>query len=291
MTEPKVTVIIPCYNAERYLAETINSVLAQTYDSFRIIAVNDGSSDNTAAILTGYSEKVTVLEHSDGKNHGQAAALNLGLSCTDSEYIAFIDADDLWHSDKLRKQVELLDNNRDVDLVYTNGHVIDADGNCLYLLFDKNHRERNRVGEILLDCYIRTPSLVMVRRSILQEAGAFTIGIIPDQDMWVRIKEIGAFHYLGEVLTSYREHREQVSSVCNNKLWIDSLLVLNMAMDRYPYPGWLKNKRLAVIHYRMGVFSIKVGRYSSAILHFLKSCWYDPVRAFKRIFGSRLENG
>jgi len=190
---PKVTVIIPCYNASRYLQQTIDSVLAQTYPNVHIIAVNDGSTDDTAVILNSYADRITVLNHDDYGNHGQAASLNLGFAHNDSEYVAFLDSDDVWHQDKLRKQVHILDEFQNIGLVYTNGYVIDGNGKELYTLFDKNHVENNMTGSILLNCYIRTPSLVMIRSSILKAAGLFTVGIIPDQDMWIRTKELTSF--------------------------------------------------------------------------------------------------
>ncbi|QEM68661.1 glycosyltransferase [Geobacter sp. FeAm09] len=284
---PKVTVIIAVYNQERYVAQTIESALAQRYDDYAIIAVDDGSTDRSAEIIDAYAGRIRILRHEDHGNHGQAAALNLGLLHAESEYIAFLDNDDLWHPDKLRKQVEILERNQDVGLVYTNGQVIGPDNTTLYPLFAEDHRETNRLANVLLDCYIRTPSLVMVRRSLLQAVGPFTVGIVPDQDMWVRIKERSDFFYLNEKLTYYRQHPEQLSITKCSKMWEDSLVVLKSAMERYPYPAWVRRKRLAVIHYRLGAFCLQAKIYHKAIWHFVRSCWYDPVRAAKCILLSR----
>lgn len=285
MISSKVTVIVPCFNSRRFLGLTLDSILAQSYDDFCVIAVDDGSTDGTATLLESYASRVTVLAHEDGGNHGQAASLNLGVSQTESDYIAFMDADDIWQPDKLLKQAEILDRHQDVGLVYTNGYVIDATGNKLYTLFNKNHVESNGIGAILLNNYIRTPSLVMVRRSLLQTVGPFTVGIIPDQDMWVRIKEISRFYYLDEPLACYREHQGQLSLTSNKKMWIDSLWVLENALQRYPYPKQINNKRRAVIHYRLGLASFQMNDYPAALTYFLKSCWYDPLRVLQHITG------
>ena len=119
MRSPRVGVIIPCYNQERYVGLTINSALAQNYADFSVVVVDDGSTDNTPAVLNTYSDRITILTHDVPGNHGQAAALNLGIQHTESEFVAFLDNDDLWHSDKLRKQVEVFDRHSDVGLVYS----------------------------------------------------------------------------------------------------------------------------------------------------------------------------
>ena len=95
MHDPNVSVVIPCYNAERYLVQTLNSVLAQTYKNVHIVAVDDGSTDRTSVILENYSNRITTLTHKDKGNHGAPLSMNLGLSHSDSDYIAFLDADDL----------------------------------------------------------------------------------------------------------------------------------------------------------------------------------------------------
>lgn len=279
----KVAVIISCYNSAKYIRQTLGSILAQNYSSFQVIAVNDGSTDATATILQSYGRRITVLNHPDGGNHGQSASLNLGIAQSNSDYIAFMDHDDLWQPDKLKKQTDLLDQHHDIGLVYTNGHVVGKKGDKLYPLLGKGHVEKNSIGDILLDCYIRTPSMVMVRRSLLVQVGEFVPGIIADQDMWVRIKEISHFYYLNEPLVCYREHFDQVSSVNNLKMWQDALLVLENAMQRYPYPLWIRNKRLAVIHYRLAKAFLQVQAYPTAIMHLVKSFQHDPVRAVRHL--------
>lgn len=284
----KVAVIITCYNSEKHIRQTLDSVLAQDFDSFQVYAIDDGSTDSTASILKTYGNRIIVLTHADGGNHGQAASLNLGISLSDSVYIAFMDHDDLWQPDKLKKQVDILDQHQDVGLVYTNGYVIDAKGDRRYPLLGKEHVEKNNIGDILLDCYIRTPSMVMVRRSLVTQVGPFVQGIIADQDMWVRIKEVSRFHYLDEPLVCYREHSDQFSSVNSLKMWKDSLLVLENAMQRYPYPSWIRNKRLAVIHYRLGKASQRMQAYPTAIMHLVKSFRYDPSRAVRHVTGKKV---
>lgn len=112
---PRVSVLIPCYNAGRYLAAALDSVLAQTYRDFEIIVVDDGSADNCAAIVAQYPQ-VRYYYH---PHSGISVTRNIAVSKATGEMIAFLDADDLWAPDKLEKQIAYLDSHPDCQLVYT----------------------------------------------------------------------------------------------------------------------------------------------------------------------------
>ncbi len=274
---------MPCYNGAVYLVRTIESVLAQSYKKYHFIAGNDGSTDNTAEILAIYADKITIVGHPDHGNHGQAATYNLCLKHVDAEYIAFIDNDDLWHADKLQEMVNGMESLPGVGLMYSNGNVIDGNDKVLYPFLVNSHRETNATGAILLDCYIRTPSAVMVRSSVLRAAGAFTEGIIPDHDMWIRMKELASFSYLDKKLFSYRVHDGQLSVTATEKMWRDGVGTLERAVARYDYPSCIRRKRLAVIAYRLGDYARLSRNMLSAVYNYARSFFYDPIRAVKKI--------
>ena len=111
-TVPRVSVITIFFNAERFLAEAVESVLAQHYEDYEIILVDDGSSDGSSEVARGYAEKsarVRYLEHPGHENRGMSASRNLGIDAARGYLIAFIDADDRWRPSKLTEQVDLLD--------------------------------------------------------------------------------------------------------------------------------------------------------------------------------------
>src|SRR5438132_14386761 len=105
-SEPRVSVIIPTYNCARFLPESVNSVLSQTLNDYEIIVVNDGSTDNTEEVLAPFRSRITYTYQI---NKGLPAALNAGIKIAKGELLAFLDSDDVWHADKLAKQVELMD--------------------------------------------------------------------------------------------------------------------------------------------------------------------------------------
>lgn len=120
--DPLVTVIVPFFNAEKFIQEAIESVLAQTYNNWELLLVDDGSTDGSSDIAIRYAQKdskrVRYLQHDGHKNQGLSASRNLGVRHAKGEYVAFLDADDVWLPDKLQEQVVILDSNRDAAMVY-----------------------------------------------------------------------------------------------------------------------------------------------------------------------------
>jgi len=114
-----VSVIMTAYNAEKHVVEAIESVFSQTYNDIELICVNDGSTDKTKEILLSYGERIKYLEHDT--NMGIAVGRNTGLAVARREYIAFIDADDIWKPQKLLMQINFLESNPSVDIVF--GHM------------------------------------------------------------------------------------------------------------------------------------------------------------------------
>lgn len=121
-----VSIIIPVYNAQKYIKETIDSILSQTYENYEIILVDDCSTDNTANIIKQYSDN-RIVYHLQEKNGGAGVARNTALSIAKGQYVAFLDSDDIWESDKLEKQMNLHKENSACWFSYTGAYVIDED--------------------------------------------------------------------------------------------------------------------------------------------------------------------
>ncbi|HMJ08789.1 MAG TPA: glycosyltransferase [Pyrinomonadaceae bacterium] len=126
MNTPKVSVIIPNYNYDKYISKAIDSVLAQTYTNIEIIVVDDGSIDNSLSVLEKYGDQITVLKQ---QNQGVSPARNAGVAHSSGEYLAFLDADDIWLPEKLERQMERFLGSPEVGLVHCSMTFIDGDGN------------------------------------------------------------------------------------------------------------------------------------------------------------------
>ncbi len=143
---PKVSVVIPAYNAMTYLPETITSVLQQTYTDFEVVVVNDGSTDKIEEWIVQISDpRIKLVSQA---NLGLAGARNTGIRESQGKYLAFLDADDLWEPTKLEKQVKILEKNPEVGLVYTWVTYIDETGQSTGRVFDL--RQRVMYGKISL---------------------------------------------------------------------------------------------------------------------------------------------
>lgn len=185
--KPEVSVVIPAYNAEKYLAETIRSVLDQTYNSYEVIVVDDGSSDGTLEVARSFDSRIKALTKPNG---GPASARNLAIRNSRGAYIAFLDSDDLWTPDKLERQVALLENNPAVGLTYSEA-----------LMFTDDNGERkvgDRIGftlnpsfrSLLFGDYIPN-STVIIRRACVDKVGLLNesrdlIGV-EDYEYWMRV--------------------------------------------------------------------------------------------------------
>jgi len=213
--KPLVSVIIPCYNAEKFLSTTLQSVLKQTYDNIEIIIVDDGSTDSTSQIVSNLIEqnptdkKIIFYRQA---NKGVSAARNLGIQMASGEIIAFLDSDDIWYPHKVITQLELLDAHSDVVIVASNFDRLSPYGKLLktkkiskkiYYLDFQQLAVKNKIGT----------STVMVRKEIFEKVGFFDESLRgpEDWDMWLRIAKVGKIAYIDEPLAIYREHYESLS--------------------------------------------------------------------------------
>jgi len=278
MRGQSVAVIIPCYNSSKYIRKTLDSALNQNYKDLEIIAIDDGSADETKKILESYLPKIRILSHPKNANLGQAASLNLGINETKSHLIAFLDSDDIWYPNKIEEQVKIFKKYSDVGLVYTSGYVIDENDKILYNLFPDDFQEENIRGEILLKCYLKTPSTVMVRREELKKIGLFKPYLRngQDHDMWIRMSEVTKFYYIPNILAAYRKHPGQIS--LRRRLWEEGFGILREACKRYPYGLNLRRKRLAVLYYRLGEYDWRHNDYFRALKNYILTGVLDPFR-------------
>ncbi|UFP96580.1 glycosyltransferase [Gloeobacter morelensis] len=226
---PKVSVVIPAFNALRYLPRTVDSALAQSFGDFEVLIVDDESTDGTADwVRTIADRRVRLLEQ---KNQGAAAARNAGIRQARGEYIAFLDADDLWEPAKLERQVACLDARPEVGVVYTWVRVIDQDGEPTGSLYRPG--DEGRIWPQLVRVNNIYPSAAMVRRQCFERVGLFDLELrfAEDWEMWLRIAADYAFAVLREPLMRYRRHPQ-----CKSKKSSEAglLKVMDKAFERGP---------------------------------------------------------
>lgn len=222
-----VSVIIPAYNGMNYLPKTLESLLSQTFKDFEVIIVNDGSTDGIEDWFSTITDsRIKLISQ---VNQGIAAARNTGIAHAQGEYIAFLDTDDLWHSTKLEKQVQALDRNSEVGLVYTWVALINDRGKHLGKV--RRHTVEGNVWQKLIERdLVASGSCPMIRRRCFETEGLFDRNIpssVEDWDMWLRIAAHYRFKVIEETLVYYRRHEGNLS-----KNWHTALESYQMAIDK-----------------------------------------------------------
>ena len=284
---PTVSVVIPVYNRERFIGETIRSVLDQSFQDFELIAVDDGCTDGSRRVLESFGDRVRVLEHPGRENRGQSAALNLGIRHARGRYLGLLDSDDLWLPRKLESQVAYLEANPAIGLVYGNGRAIDADGHDLYNIYEPGHHENSEPNRVLVDCYFLVPNNSLVRRSVFEQAGVFdeSLRAAQDHDMAIRIAEVTRLAYIDEPVFCYRRHPDSISRKRADVRWRNGFLILDKARARYPYPRSVVWRRRAVLHFRLGQCFMESRSPLRALRHLVAAFMFDPVRSLAVLAG------
>ena len=211
----KVSIVIPIYNTEKYLRECIESALNQNYDDIEIIAVNDGSTDNSLEILEEYADKIRIITKSNG---GTASALNVGIENMKGEWFKWLSADDVLYPNAIRElilEAKKLENKKNI--LYSNYDIINSEGDIIKQFIEPNYNELSSFdfNTILLDHYTGNGTTSLIHKSALDEYGMFneTIGFEEDYELWLRFCLIHGcrLHLIPKVLAKYRVHETQLT--------------------------------------------------------------------------------
>jgi glycosyltransferase involved in cell wall biosynthesis len=215
MQSSRVSIMMPAYNAGLYIEQAIESVLAQSYPHWELIVVNDGSTDQTGEIAARYQdERILLIEQANG---GESVARNRALDQMTGEFVAFLDADDMWLPHHLAATVAHLKNHPACIGVYSDGHYCDQQGCSMYTL---SSRRRGPFEGWIFEELVRAsdvfgpPICVMLRHEIIaQHALRFDPNIVigPDWDFMIRYAEVGQFGYLNQCTCLYRVHQTNVT--------------------------------------------------------------------------------
>jgi glycosyltransferase involved in cell wall biosynthesis len=235
MQDAKVSVVITCYKYAHYLPLAMDSVLRQTHRNVEVIMVNDGSPDNTDEVMQRYLSDPRVV-YIKQENAGQAVAKNNGIARATGDYIAFLDADDIWADDKLAKQLPLFANPQ-VGVVYCRVNYMDENGKP-YALQPRDLLEPKSgwiVQHLFKDNLIPFCAAV-VRRDCFAEVGvmdtSFRMGI--DWDLWLRMSVKYQFAYVDEALLNYRVgHSGQMSKNFLVREQ-DTMRIMRQFIDNHP---------------------------------------------------------
>lgn len=203
---PLISIIIPAYNAEKFIAKTLDSVLAQTYKNYELIVVDDGSSDKTAEVVEEYLKKndmhgMCIRQ----QNKKIAGARNTGIRAASGPWIALLDHDDLWFPQKLEEVIKELNRHPDVDLICHNEIVTERDNTRRISRNGPN--SVNMYESLLFSGNCLSPSATLFKKNVALKSEGFhedpAYNTVEDYDFWLRISRIAKFHFLNQTLGEY----------------------------------------------------------------------------------------
>lgn len=231
----KISVVIPAYNAAEFLPRCLKSVFAQTLAPEEVIVVDDGSSDNTAAVAAELGAKVIRRQ-----NGGTSAAKNTGIQAATGDWIALLDADDIWMADKLQQQVALIGS--DTVLVYTGIREFDDRGTRDYTFV---HPRALKVT-LRYSTSIKTSSVIVRRQAVMQNGG-FREDILAceDWEMFVRLQRMGSFEAVPDPLTHYYVYPNSLSADPERMLQtLDQIIDTTLLADLHGFKHWVWRRRV-----------------------------------------------
>ncbi|MGH7863491.1 MAG: glycosyltransferase family 2 protein [Candidatus Binataceae bacterium] len=199
---PRVSVIVPVFNAERTLARALDSIIDQSYRDFELIVVDDGSTDHGDRVLTRYSGRLRAIRQSNG---GPSAARNAGVRASGGEYLAFLDADDWWRPEMLAGAVQLLDRDPKCVLAYCDLQMADSEGREFRTVVGGTSNAPS-LKDMLAKLWPILPSGVLIRRSAYERVGGFPEQLTAFEDvyLWLLLREQGHFAHIAEPLAVWR---------------------------------------------------------------------------------------
>jgi glycosyltransferase involved in cell wall biosynthesis len=281
---PTVSVILPVWNGERFLAEAVESVLAQTFEDIELLIVDDGSTDTTSEIADAFARR-------DGRVHvirlgrsGIADALNAGIARARGRFVARMDADDISHPTRLAKQIAYLESNADCVAVGTAIEVIDEAGEFVGTrTYPARHTDITRQMINGLANTLAHPTVV-TRTEALLSVGGYRRDRVPseDLDLWIRLSQIGTLANISEHLLRYRRHRDTVGVRERDGQWKIGNEIINEARRRRGMrplevrPLSAMRNRVASYHFECARTALLSGPRAAAVRHARASIASEP---------------
>lgn len=273
MSKPLVSVVIPNYNYARYLNGAIDCALTQSHENVEVIVVDDGSADNSRSIIEGYGDKIKAIFQS---NAGVSAARNNGAKLAAGEYIAFLDADDIWFAEKLEKQVGLFELEKNLGLVHVGVEEFDDEGNTLKIRLDGMSGDVSH--ELLLferSVVLGGGSGMMIPRDVFEQVGGFDLNLLTsaDWDLFYRVSTKHKIGFVPEVLLKYRIHGSNMHGNIN-RMEDEMLYGFEKAFKLDPKVS--RRVCYGNLHLTLAGSYFHVGQYFDFFRHTVKSIYFRP---------------
>lgn len=282
MSTPEVSIVMPTYNRAHLIGESIQSVLDQTFQDFELIIVDDGSSDDTEAVVKRFNDP--RIRYIYQQNKGQSGATNTGIRNARGKYIAFLDSDDLWVPELLEVEVAILDAKPDIGLVYAKAQAMDEKGNPKPRIRGAYEKYPGETLKSMLYGDFSCIQTTLVRRECFDLAGLFdeTLKGRVDWDMFLRIAKHYRFAHINKILAKFRFHPGQKTGP-ESPVFVEVFESRIRVLDKAFSSADLPEEVLAIrpLAYRnayidVGLHWLSIWRFREAFSYFWKSIKVSP---------------
>lgn len=259
---PRFSVQVCCYNSEKYLAKTIESIAAQTFKDWELVIVNDGSADGTEEIVDRFIQKGLPITYHKQGNKGFAAARNKAVGLSKGDWIAILDHDDLWRPEKLAIQAESIDRYPEAKLYFSNSEWFTDEGKVIRKTIEDNRFCSGVIKEPFVTllsegCFIDSETAV-INRQTLEDLGGFDekYRYIVDYDMFLRIAKGNSIYYEDKVLAGWRMHPSQATKKLEEEMTREYIDLFERALKESGFPAEVKDKVKKSIVYHLNNYSL-----------------------------------
>lgn len=250
MKKPLVSVLLPSYNAEKYIAEAIESILNQTYRNIEFIIVDDASTDNTWKIIKSYAKKdKRIIAYRNKANLRSCFNYIKAMKLAKGKYIAIMNNDDVSYSYRIEKQYKFLEKHPDVGIVGGVMKITDEKGN--YIAKRKYHLTDDEIRKNIFRYSPFSHPTVMIRKSVLDKVGYYNPKYAPsdDYDLYFRIGKVSKFANLPNILLKYRVILNSMTNISTRRMELSTIAVRYTYGNNRPYKMTLIDKILTFIQY------------------------------------------
>lgn len=262
---PRISVILPTFNREQFIADAIQSVLSQSYRDFELIVVDDGSTDRTAEIVSSIRDPRLASVRQE--NRGRSYARNVALNLAQGEFVAFLDSDDLYVPGKLEMQAAYMDRHPEAGMIYTSARCIDQQGHDLPARYRATHSGKIYKHIAFFRPVTITLPTVMVRRELLTKVGGFDdrMSRFEDTDMWRRLSKETIIHAIDVDTCKLRTHASNSLPAQNPDEIATSLEYYagKIRDEDSELPVWSVRKRLGALYLYYGRAFMSVPGWAS----------------------------
>lgn len=259
---PRFSVQICCYDSEKYLEETINSVAAQTFSDWELVIVNDGSTDGTEAIVRRFIEKGLPINYFYQGNKGFASARNKAVELSKGDWVAILDHDDVWHPDKLAVQNASIEKHPGAGLYFSNSEWFTDDGKIIRKTIGDGRFKTGVMKDPFMkllgeDCFIDSETVVIQKKTLI-ELGGFneTYRYIVDYELFLRVAKDHGIFYEDKVLARWRMHPSQATQKIEEAMTREYIDLFERSLKEGGLTSEVKEKIKRSIVYHLNNYSL-----------------------------------